>query len=66
MKEAYLARPVAIQECINVVSEGVTKLRSQRDDGGGDDPVINRALRKEQTKVINTINKITLINCYYS
>ena len=42
---------MAIQQCIDEVSECVIELRTRRDEGGGDNPAISRALRKEQTKV---------------
>ena len=51
MSAAYRARPVAIQRCIDKTSERVSELRARRDRAGEDDPAINRALRKEQTKV---------------
>ena len=51
MKAGYLVRPAAIQQCIDKSSERVMELRRQREGAGGDDPAINRALRKEQTKV---------------
>ena len=50
MNAAYRARPAAIQNCIDETSEKVRELRARR-DGGGEDPAINKALRKEQTKV---------------
>ena len=42
---------MAIQHCIDKTSERVSELRARRDRAGEDDPAINRALRKEQTKV---------------
>lgn len=51
MNAAYHARPVAIQHCIDVTSEKVRELKARRDSGDGGDPAINKALRKEQTKV---------------
>lgn len=54
MNAAYRARPVAIQHCIDETSEKVRELKAQRDIGNGDNPAINKALRKEQTKVNST------------
>ncbi|CAI8045327.1 Coiled-coil domain-containing protein 58 [Geodia barretti] len=51
MKAGYLARPAAIQHCIDRTSERVMELRTQREGAGGDDPATNKALRKEQTKL---------------
>lgn len=56
MSAAYCARPVAIQHCIDETSERVREMKSRRDGGGGEDPAINRALRKEQTKVRSAIS----------
>ena len=53
MNAAYRARPAAIQDCIDETSEKVKELKAKR-DAGGDDPAINKALRKEQTKVNTT------------
>ena len=54
MKAAYQSRPVAIRRCIDRTSEIVRLLKTQREKAQGDDPAINRALRKEQTKVSHT------------
>ena len=57
MKAGYLARPAAIQHCIDRTSERVMELRTQREGAGGDDPATNKALRKEQTKVRSVARK---------
>ena len=51
MRAAYSQRPVAIQRCIDETSERVRQLKEKRDTSGGEDAAVNRALRKEQTKV---------------
>ena len=63
MSAAYRARPVAIQHCIDKASERVSELRARRDRAGEDDPAINRALRKEQTKVSQSS---LLVHCQLS
>ena len=62
MSAAYRARPVAIHHCIDETAERVRELKARRDSGGEDDPAINRALRKEQTKVVAACGEIY----YYS
>lgn len=65
MNAAYRARPVAIQHCIDETSEKVRELKARRDGGDGGDPAINKALRKEQTKVKSGVyfSRVSELSC---
>lgn len=61
MTAGYKSRPTAIHHCIDLTSERVKGLRSQREKSGGDDPAISKALRKEQTKVMKRRSGVIII-----
>ena len=67
MRATYRARPEAISRCIDQTAERVRELRGQREGPGGENPAINRALRKEQTKVRERERERYLgIICFFS